>query len=650
MRTGDVDSLPFPGFPDFRANVTLVPIQFFTVVVPTSSRGVTRIVGYALRQVLGWVDQDGNPKQTQLQLSYRELIENAGVSRDSIAEALHEAVERRFLTCLERPASDSAGRPGRSGVYTLRWDKTGPLTHSPDTFQGFFYPAGAVVEETVEGRTVCRSKVARKFIPNAFFDHLLPRERLSVIRVVGALLFYSIQWGPGGERKVPVNKSITELSRLAHLTRQKTHAAVAEARARGYIEQIDPGRFGPTSGTRNPSACYRIRWSQEDRREATPPRVGAGQQGFPDRSEKVNREAVGKGVREFEDRSEKGNGGPVGKREQTRSEKGNREESEKVNSIRIKEEYKTEAAAAARADALPGGPTAESSESSESVEAAYEALKGVGFDAVAARRLAAEYPMEVIQRQIEWIPLRRSNRSRLGLLRCAITEDWPKPETGQGPGGDADRLARLFASHYYAAYHGFTGEPATDVFDKDIEIALPFLRRVFALQPDEGKVPEWGRRFGAMMRTRHQGDPKALPNLSNTLRLFGDQLLATLKREGTQTRDAGISGSRVRHQEAFAEAYRGYLRSEEERLRRTLPVEYEGFVAWRAKRRDSMTQGRIVAPASWLARFDSEEARLGALAEFFEGSATFPVLDFWTWDQRLNPQGFQAAISGEVHA
>ena len=50
-----------------------------------------------------------------------------------------------------------------------------------------------------------RPKAACKNIPNAFFDVLLPREPLSVIRVVGARLFSSIQWGSGGERKVPVS-------------------------------------------------------------------------------------------------------------------------------------------------------------------------------------------------------------------------------------------------------------------------------------------------------------------------------------------------------------------------------------------------------------------------------------------------------------
>ena len=44
----------FPGFPDFRANVTFVPLQFFTVVLPHRSRGCVRLVGYMIRRLLGW--------------------------------------------------------------------------------------------------------------------------------------------------------------------------------------------------------------------------------------------------------------------------------------------------------------------------------------------------------------------------------------------------------------------------------------------------------------------------------------------------------------------------------------------------------------------------------------------------------------------
>ena len=61
------------------------------------------------------------------------------------------------------------------------------------------------VHQTGSTPVVPRPKAACKNIPNAFFDVLLPREPLSVIRVVGARLFSSIQWGSGGERKVPVS-------------------------------------------------------------------------------------------------------------------------------------------------------------------------------------------------------------------------------------------------------------------------------------------------------------------------------------------------------------------------------------------------------------------------------------------------------------
>ena len=42
----------FQGFPAYQANVTYVPIQFFTVVLPRASRGCVRLVGYALRKLL----------------------------------------------------------------------------------------------------------------------------------------------------------------------------------------------------------------------------------------------------------------------------------------------------------------------------------------------------------------------------------------------------------------------------------------------------------------------------------------------------------------------------------------------------------------------------------------------------------------------
>ena len=187
------------------------------------------------------------------------------------------------------------------------WDREGGYTDSPEEFRGFYYPEAALLPVREGGGVVRRPKAARKNIPNDFFDYLLPRERLSVIRVVGALLFYSIEWGPGGERKVPVSLSITELSRLARLSRQHVHEAVQEARARGYIVQLDSGCFDPAAGQANRAATYAIRWVGEARavESVTAPTGAVVWAGADDRSEKVYGEPVGKGER---DRSEKVNG------------------------------------------------------------------------------------------------------------------------------------------------------------------------------------------------------------------------------------------------------------------------------------------------------------------------------------------------------
>ncbi len=51
-----------------------------------------------------------------------------------------------------------------------------------------------------------------------------------------------------------------------------------------------------------------------------------------------------------------------------------------------------------------------------------------GFDKRSAKTLAEKYPLERIQRQINLMARRKAGKSRLGMLRKAIEEDWPSPE------------------------------------------------------------------------------------------------------------------------------------------------------------------------------------------------------------------------------
>ena len=71
----------FAGFATPTSNTTFTPNQFFDVCLRYHSRGVVRLVAYLIRQTLGWCDANGQPLHERVQVSYRELIEKAGISR-----------------------------------------------------------------------------------------------------------------------------------------------------------------------------------------------------------------------------------------------------------------------------------------------------------------------------------------------------------------------------------------------------------------------------------------------------------------------------------------------------------------------------------------------------------------------------------------
>ena len=621
----------FPGFPDFWANVTFVPIQFFTVVVPHCSRGTVRIVGYALRKILGWVDEHGNPTREQLRFTYRELIKKAGVSRKAIAAALAEAVEHHFLRCVQPPQPDRHGQAAQSGIYELCWDEDGRYTDSAFEFRGFYFPEAAMLEVPDGLRTASRPKAARKNIPNAFFDFLLPREPLSVIRVVGALLFYSIQWGAGGERKVPVSRSMTELSRLTRLSRQHVHQAVTEALNRGYIVKMDAGCFDSDGGKESRPATYGIHWALSASAEPVRALGTQAEAGPP----------VQKGEREPAERLQEELGEPVQKGERHRCKKVNGERSKMVNDIRVKRELKKDQTTAREVEAAvprTGAPP----EPFAAADSGLGLLLKAGFDRATAGRLARRSSVEVIQRQIQWLPHRTANRNLLGLLRRAIEEDWPKPSGADLAETDGKLLsaAKVFARHYYAAYHNFSGEARTEPFPKDVQAGAQLMSRLLAEESDLNKVPEWGRRFGCLMREAHRNDPKAKPNLSFALVLFGDKFLQKLQTEGTTRQQKALEKAKVAHQAAFADAYLAFLRLTEIKLQLANPSVYEAFAQHRAKLKHLMTGGPILVSAERLAEFETEESRLLALPEFFFKDPQVHVPGFWEWDARINPNRF----------
>lgn len=620
-------ALSFPGFPDFRANVTYCPVQFFTVVLPFSSRGCVRVVSYMIRRVLGWVDAEGNPTEERLAFSLSELSQAAGISRRAVPDVLQEAIERRFIRCVRQPRADTLGRAARSGAYELLWDHDGRYTDSPDNFSGFYYPE-AWTEVSVEGENdVRRAKASRKNIPNAFFDVVIPNEPLSVVRSVGALLFYSIQWGTGGERKAPVAKSITELSNLTKLSRHHTHQAITTALQTGYVERISDGIIDFNAGISSRCATYAIRWQRGPVRMSEQASVQPPIRALP----------VQKGERENQgDRCKKVNGEPVQKGERDRCKKVNGDRCKKVNGIILKQDPKTSNTKTAAAPSDDPTPPA--------AAAASILLEGIGFDSRTAHELSTAFDHERIARQVGWLSLRNASSNPLGLLRRAIEEDWPEPKGRQQ--AHEPIAGRAFAEYFYGAYQGTPGEGATNIFRGDAAEAARFLEAAGVSETEVERAQELGRSFGIFVRAGQGVDSKTRPHLSSALVQFGNAFRKNLRSKGAVRDMEARQRARKAHHDAFQAGYMGYLGAAEKSCQTGNTALYEAFHQDWQRRLADMASGPLRLSGATLERLGSEAARLHAFFDFCRKSGQLRLLDFWEWDGQQNPTPFKEASAG----
>ena len=108
-----------------------------------------------------------------------------------------------------------------------------------------------------------QSRIGRKNIPNIFFDHLIKKENRRVIRLVGTLLWYSIDWGQGGERKTNIRKSLRELEDLTQIDRRNVLRAIEEAIEQNYIERVEPGVFDFAGNCQGSVTVYGVRWTTD---------------------------------------------------------------------------------------------------------------------------------------------------------------------------------------------------------------------------------------------------------------------------------------------------------------------------------------------------------------------------------------------------
>jgi hypothetical protein len=592
------DSAADPTFSGYRSptsNTTYTPNHFFDVVLPHSSRGVVRLVGYMLRRVLGWSNPDGTPQEPQVQVSYVELIEKAGISRGAIRETIDESIKAKFIQCVSAGQPHSSNRCGAPSLFELRWDDREQYVTDPDEFNGFYSGNGNLT-----------------YIPNDFFDYTVRHESLSLVRVVGAIIRHSIGFQTRhGFRRQQVSLSFDDLLRITRLgSRSTLNLAIQQALENHHIIRVETGAFG--NGIAK-AATYSIRWHKQ----AEPNQIEHEQMGILDPYNQSVQKSNQENIRDFAAIGSKIEPRSVQKSNQGSVQKSNQEAFKNRTSIEItdlnnKNKQQQQRTAAA---AVPS----------------YALLKEIGFDSTAAQELSERFPENVICNQISWLSSRNAVKNRLGLLRRSIEENWPAPEgepvTVEGRAGEA------FAKHYYAGYHGNT-EPAAKPFPRDCIASQNFLAKL-GLSGNEKAAAEAGKAFGKLVRDQHHANPKAQPFLGTALVLFGDEFVRSRHRKTSEQKRSASQTAQEAHKRANWSAYMSYLCQDEKSLQQVNAALYAAFEDERQRGFESMRQFNIDP-----ARFQTEEARLVAWAEFFSKHSEHRVFDFWEWDSEMNQNGF----------
>ncbi|MEZ6055477.1 MAG: hypothetical protein R3C01_02110 [Planctomycetaceae bacterium] len=228
-----------------------------------------------------------------------------------------------------------------------------------------------------------RGEGHRTPVPNAFFDRVVPEAPLAVTKVVGTVLRHTIGYqNQFGGRRTSTPLSYQQIANYAHLSIGKTLAqAIRLADEAGYIARIELGNFSPDRSQQQ-ATCYGVRWLQQGLNR----RIGSD---IPSEVEWFNKPIRNGSETPPEDRFKK--------------------------PITIKTEHK---------DTLKQQQAA-------AMKEGIILLRNQGFDRHSAVRLIEQQGIEVVQNQIAWLDARKPTENRVGMLRKAIEENWPKPRSVQ---------------------------------------------------------------------------------------------------------------------------------------------------------------------------------------------------------------------------
>ena len=586
---------PFIGFSPLKSNVTYVPNQFFDVVLRHASRPTVRIVSYMLRKTLGWCDEFGNPQEEQISASYNDLGRDANVSRRSILKALHEATQFCYLNCVREGKPDTSNNRAVSALYELCWDEQNKYTAEFTKFSGFY----------------ARDDANRTYVPNEFFDVVVKTEPLSVIKVVGAIIRNTIGYSTkAGFRRQITQKSFTELMWSTHLTRKHLNNALKTALIKNYIYRVEEGVFDTNAGLESKASIYSISWAKKNEHDFS------NQDQLADRGKKdtgPTREKRIPGNRCKRDTRTGAKKIPA-----SWGKKDTGIEIKQINKTFIKQQH----------DVVVGDDFVES----------YGLLISAGVTENKAIELSRNYSFSEIKNQFDWINFRTVTRNRTGLLIKAIENQLPCPESGNSQISIATRSV----SNYYAAWAGNTENPIAQPSDKEISIAEDFLARLKEICPGID-LQNFGRRFGEFARKSNGNYEQSNNSFVLAVRSQGDRFYSQLLNESCCRQKASISQTKKAHKEKNLQGYFYYLQQREGEIRGNNSDLYGAFIenCEKQKQRSLMMLTSDGNRKKYLETFNSTSAKRTRFLEHFKDHNQWPVFDFWTWDEKLNPDGYK---------
>jgi hypothetical protein len=605
-RDEEIDGLPaFTGFKSPTSSTTYTPNQFFDVVLPHASRGCLRLVAYLIRKTLGWSDEHGNPQNPNAHVTYRELIENAGISRGAIKEAITEAMDKRFIDCLRFGQPHKAGEEGFSALYSLRWDEREEYVTSLPEFNGFFAGNGNLTH-----------------IPNQFFDYLVPREALAVVRVVGVIIRHTIGFQTRfGFRRQHVEMSFSEIMRRTGIASSSTVSTALKAAVDGrYICKVSEGFFDPDAGAASKATTFGVNWEDSPQIEPNSSNGSKIEAGDRSRNRSGILETVQKSKRDNSSEIEADKGPKIEAetvQESKREAFKNRSDIKTTNLNNLPKQQQT--------DVVVGEV--------KSLSLLVQKLMAVGIDGAKASELVEQFDADRIERQLKALPSRKVKSSVTGFLIRAIERDIPVESKVQSSSPET-----LFAEHFYAELGGNSGSPVGYTTSADEDAASSLLSKAPVLWRE--KSAQAGRELARHVLNQTSNAKFPIRSLPLAVRSYGDEFLAGLTAKAEREAREQAASRKAEHQSKFEPVYRQYLRSLAAELEQGGGAAWEECVTWferRATRRRSMSETfyrRVMQ------QWENPEERPEIVIEFLSEKNPDSVPSFWEWDAKMNEERF----------